>query len=64
MKLEEIAKMYGTKADYLDIPSGRIFSFTSMFYDEDKDITRVPVYERNQYIGTTFMEGNWCRKDE
>ena len=35
MMLEEIAKMYGTKADYLDMNTGNIFKFSGMYYDED-----------------------------
>ena len=64
MMLEEIAEMYGTKADYLDIATGRIFKFTGMYYDNDEDVTRVPVFENGIYIGTASMKGNWCNRDE
>lgn len=60
MILEDIAKMYGTKADYLEIQTGRIFKFTGMYYDEEEDVTRVPVFEDGQYVGTASMKGNWC----
>lgn len=65
MMLEEIAKMYGTKADYLDMNTGNIFKFSGMFYDEDEKVTRVPVFNINHlYIGTASMKGNWCNKNE
>lgn len=65
MMLEEIAKMYGTKADYLDINTGNIFKFSGMYYDEDEKVTRVPVFNINHlYIGTASMKGNWCKQDE
>lgn len=65
MMLEEIAKTYGTKADYLDINTGNIFKFSGMFYDEDEKVTRVPVFNINHlYIGTASMKGNWCNENE
>jgi hypothetical protein len=63
--LEEIAKMYGTKADYLDMNTGNIFKFSGMYYDEDEKVTRVPVFNINHlYIGTASMKGNWCKQNE
>jgi hypothetical protein len=35
-----------------------------MYYDEDKDVTRVPAYEEGEYIGTALMKGNWCKQNE
>lgn len=65
MMLEEIAKMYGTKADYLDMNTGNIFKFSGMYYDEDEKVTRVPVFNINHlYIGTASMKGNWCKQNE
>lgn len=65
MMLEEIAKMYGTKADYLDMNTGNVFKFSGMYYDEDEKVTRVPVFNINHlYIGTASMKGNWCKQNE
>lgn len=63
MMLEEIVKMYGIKADYLDCPTGRIFKLSNMEYDKDKDVTRVPVYEDNRCIGTALMKGDWTKEN-
>lgn len=65
MMLEDIVKMYGTKADYLEMQTGNIYKFSGMYYDEDEKVTRVPVFNINHiYIGTASMKGNWCSKDE
>ena len=65
MMLEEIVKMYGTKADYLDMNTGKVFKFSGMYYDEDEKVTRVPVFNINHlYIGTASMKGNWCKQNE
>lgn len=63
MMLEEIARMYGTKADYLDMNTGRIYKFTGMYYDNEEDVTRVPVFEQGIYIGTASMKGDWTKED-
>ena len=64
MMLEQIIETYGTKADYYDYNTGTTFRITKMYYDEDKDVTRVPAYEEGEYIGTALMKGNWCKQNE
>jgi hypothetical protein len=60
MTLEEIARMYGTKADYLDLNGGKIFKFTGMFYNEEEKVTKVPVVGLHGiFLGVANMEGDW-----
>lgn len=62
MMLEDIVKMYGTKADYLDMNTGNIYKLTGMTYDSDEDVTRVPVFNVNHiYIGTASMKGDYTK---
>lgn len=64
MELEEIVKMYGTKSDYYEQLTGRIFHFTQMEYHLFDNTTHVPVSKNGTYIGIVKLKGNYTKGDK
>lgn len=60
MMLEDVARMYGTRSDYMDMNTFTIYKFTGMFYNEEDDETIVPATNMSGiFLGVVRMKGNW-----